>query len=211
MAARAGVAKFGDGQSTLDSRIGQQGDLIVSELHGRYYEQAVRRNIFFSTSLVRATSIGATAQIGNIIWNPPDSQVNLVMLKWASNIVATSAACTGMALGIGYQTTSPTTVTAADATGCTFGMLSGATNVGFITGKAKAFAIATLLFAPVSVHVLYHNTAAINTVGVDQVSGDLEGMYIIPPGGIATMQALGAAAAASAHSSTLTWEEVPVL
>ena len=81
----------------------------------------------------------------------------------------------------------------------------------FLPGKAKAYAIATLLFAPVSVHVLYHNTAAINTVGVDQVSGDLEGMWIIPPGGIVTMQALGAAAAASAHSSTLCWEECPVL
>lgn len=211
MAGRAGISKLGDGIGTLDSRLGQQGDYIGSNLHGLYYEQAVRKNVFFSTSLVRATSIGATAQIGNIIWNPPDSGVNLVMLRWVSHIVATSATTTGMALGLSYQTTTPTTVTAVDATGSTYGLVSGAANAGFLVGRAKAYAIATLLIAPITVHLLHHNTAAIATVGVDQLEGDLHGLWIIPPGGIVTMQATGAAAAATAHSSTLVWEEVPVL
>jgi hypothetical protein len=209
MAARAGIARFGDGQSTLDGRIGQQGDLIVSELHGRYYEQSARRNMYFALSKARATSLGTTSQIGLIIYNPPDSGVNAVLNKWTSAVVATSATCTGMVLGIGYQATTPTTVTAADATGCTYGQLQSATV--FQSGKVKAYSIATLLAAPLDAWLLHHNTAAINTVGVDQLTGDLEGMFVIPPGGIATIQALGAAAAATGHTCSLAWEEVPVI
>jgi ABC-type transport system involved in cytochrome c biogenesis ATPase subunit len=89
--------------------------------------------------------------------------------------------------------------------------LSGATNNIFIKGKAQAYAIATLLFAPLAVWVLHHNTAAIATTGVDMLSDNLEGSFIIPPGGIMCMQALGAAVAAAGHSSSLMWEEVPVL
>lgn len=211
MAGRAGIARFGDGQSTLDTRLGQQGDGIVSELHGRYYEQAVRKNIFFSHSKVRATSLGATAQIGNIVWNPPDSGVNLSLLKWASMVSVTSATTTGFCLGFSYQSTSPTTVTVADVSGSTFISLQGATNLTFLNGKAKAFSIATLLIAPSDGPLLHHNTAAINTVAVENMSGDFEGSIIIPPGGIVTINALGSATAAAAHTSTLFWEEVPIL
>ena len=211
MANRAGVSRFGDGQSTLDQRIGQQGDLSVSELHGRYYEQAVRRNIFFSHSKVRATSLGATSQIGNILWNPPDSGVNLVLTKWASMVSVSSATCTGFCLGFGYQTTSPTSVTVADVTGSTFILLTGASNTVLLNSKAKAYSIATLLFAPIDGPLLHHNTAAINTVGGENLSGDFEGSIIIPPGGLVTINAIGAATAAAAHTSTLFWEEVPLL
>lgn len=209
MANRAGIARFGDGMSTLDGRIGQQGDLIVSELHGRYYEQAARKNMFFALSKARATSLGATSQIGLVVYNPADSGVNLSLTKWTSAVVATSAALTGLVLGLGYQATTPTTVTAADATGSTFGQLQTATV--FNAGKAKAYSIATLLAAPLDAWLLHHNTAAINTVGGDQFTGDLEGMFVIPPGGLATIQALGAAAAASGHTCSLAWEEVPTL
>ena len=204
MAGRAGIARFGDGQSTLDTRIGQQGDLIVSELHGRYYEQSVRKNVFFSLSVARATSLVATATIGNCIYNPPDSGVNLSLLKWHSQIIVTSATCTGIGLAVGYQPTTPTTVTAADATGSTY--LQQPT---LLTGRAKAYAIATVLVAPVMFTMLHHNTAAINTVGVDQVSGDFEGSIIVPPGCFITTAATGAAAAAAGHTSWLSWEEIP--
>lgn len=212
MASRAGIARFGDGQSTLDARISQQGDQIVSELHGRYYEQAVRKNIFFSLSLVRATSLAAAATIGNAVWNPPDSGVNLSLLKWNSIISVTSATTTAILLASTYQPTVPTTVTAADMSGSTFLTWTGATLASAgIVGKAKAYAIATFLQVPINFTLLHHNTAAINTVGVDQVSGDFEGSIVVPPGVAVMFSALGAAAAAAAHSSYLSWEEIPIL
>lgn len=200
----AGPALVGDGVD-LDIRLGRNGDQICSDLHGQYYEQAVRKQIFFNTTLARALSLGATAMVGNIVWNPPSSGVNLVMLTWSGAVIATSATLTGIALAAQYQATLPTGITASDAVGQTLLDYTGV----LPQGKAKGYAIATLVTAPVPVEVLAHNTAAINTVGVDQMGGDFKGKWIIPPGGVVCLAALGAAAAASGFSSTLTWEEVP--
>src|SRR5260221_10703016 len=52
---------------------------------------------------------------GNIIWNPPGSGVRLSILKWTSNVVATSASLTGIGIAGGFQTTSPTGLGAATA------------------------------------------------------------------------------------------------
>ena len=211
MPSRAGVARFGDGIPFSDTRAGQQGELIISQLHGDGYEQAVRRNTYFSHSIARATSIGTTAMIGNIVWNPPDSGVNCAIRRWSSMIHVTSASCVGIALGVGYQTTAPTTTTVADNSGSTLFTLSGASNNIFVRGKAQAYAIATVLIAPLAVWLLHHNTAAIATTGVDTLSDNLEASFIIPPGGFFCMMAQGAAVAAAGHTSSFLWEEVPVL
>jgi hypothetical protein len=64
-------------------------------------------------SAVVATSLVSTSTIGNMLWNPPGSGVRLELLRWVSQIVATSATCTGIAIAGGYQTTTPTATTAA--------------------------------------------------------------------------------------------------
>ena len=90
--------------------------------------------------------------------------------------------------------------------------MSGSTRIAATTlsaGKAIAYSIATVLTAPVVIAVLHHNTAAIATVGVDQNSGDFEGSIVVEEGGFVTLVAFGAAAAASAHTSSISWIEVP--
>lgn len=211
MALRAGDIKYGDGTPVGDYRIGQQGELVVSQLHPDGYEQAVRRNTYFSTSLARATSLVTAAMVGNIVWNPPDSGVNLVLRHWSSAIIATSATCTGIVLAAGYQTTQPTSLTVVDTTGSSLLTLQGASNNVLRAGKARAYALATFLIAPVVVWYLHHNTAAIAVTGGDAFSDNLEGSFIVPPGGFMCLAAQGAAAAASAHSSSLLWEEVPIV
>ena len=198
-----GVQKAGDGGRVV-GRAGHTGEVIVSQLHGRYYEQARRGNLFTSYVATVATSVPATATIGNMVWNPPGSGVYLSMLKWTSQIVATSAACTGIVLAGGYQTTTPTTVTAATFTGRT--LINKTTQV---EGAAKAYSVATVITIPLVVVVLHHNTAAIATTGEDVIAGDLEGSIVVDEGGFVTMAALGGAAAASAHTSSLMWEEIP--
>jgi hypothetical protein len=210
MAQRPGLAKYADG-SAADQRVCQQGSTMVSLLHGNLYEQAVRRNLFFSHCIARATSLPATAMVGNIVWNPPDSGVNLAMVRWASMVYASSATCTGFSLAVGYQATNPTGLTVADANGSTYITLSGAANNVFVKGKALAYAIATLLIAPVPVWLLHHNTAGIATTGEDNQHGELNGAFIIPPGGVVCIAAHGAAAAATSHTSSLMWEEIPLV
>ena len=181
------------------------GSALVSETRARYGYAAAAARMGFSYTAARATSLAATAMIGNIVWNPPDSGVNLELSKWSIAVIATSATCTGFALAVGYQTTTPTSVTASDATG-----LTRLTQPALGVAKAKGYAIATVLIAPVNVYLLAHNTAAIAATGIDTINGDLEGLFVIPPGGFAAITALGAAAAASGVNSSLTWMEVPV-
>lgn len=211
MAGRAGIAKYGDGVPISDQRVGQQGELIISQLHADGYEQAVRRNTFFSHSIARATSLPATAMIGNIVWNPPDSGVNCAVRRWSSMVHVTSATCVGITMAVGYSSSAPTTTTVADNSGSTLFTLSGATNNIFVKGKAQAFAIGTFLIAPLAVWLLHHNTAAIASTGVDALSDNMESSFIIPPGGFWCMAAQGAAVAAAGHTSSWLWEEIPVL
>lgn len=205
-----GVALLADGVTIDNLRIGQQGEQIISQLHADGYEQAVRRNTYMSSSIARATSLVGTAMVGHILWNPPDSGVNAVIRRWSSSVHVTSATMTGVWLAVGYQATTPTGLTAVDITGSTLLTLQGAAQNTLRAGKVRAYAAATLLVAPVLLWLLHHNTAAIATTGVDKMSDNYEGSFILPPGGILCFAAQGAAAAAAAHSSSLLWEEVPV-
>lgn len=177
----------------------------VLSVNTKYKIAAVAGRIFFSYCAARATSIPATAQIGNIVYNPPGSGVNLIMLKWRAQIEVTSATTLGITFGVSAQSTDPTTATVADAHGCTY-LLPPL----FSKGKAKAYAIGTIVTAPVPVFLLVHNTAAINTVGGDSFGGDFEGMFVVPPGNVCALSAITAAVAAAGMTSTLTWEEAPV-
>ena len=72
-------------------RSGQLSDLIVSELHGKYYEQTYRGNMFSvgmtATALTAntVTLVAATTPIIGV-YNPIGSGVNLVILKAKCNI-----------------------------------------------------------------------------------------------------------------------------
>jgi hypothetical protein len=185
-------------------RSDRQGALVSTDLHGKYTEASFRGQMCYSYCAARATSLPATAMIGNIIWNPPGSGKVLALCKWTAQIEVTSANTTGIALAYGAQAITPTTVTVANSYGSTL-LTAGASG----NCIAKAYAIATLLVAPTVVMNLYHNTAAIAVTGVDIMQGDFEGLFIIPPGYVACLSALGAAVAASGMTSTLTWEEIP--
>lgn len=197
-------------QTNVDGAVGiarsdKSGASVITAAHGKYAEASVRKNLFYSYCAARATSVPATAQIGNIVWNPPGSGVNLSMLLWTAQIQVTSATTLGITIGYSAQATTPTTTTAADAAGCCYLDASSPTS-----GKAKAYAIGTIVVAPTPVMNLFHNTAAIAITGVDQMNGDFEGLFTIPPGYLVALSAITAAVAASGMTSTLTWEEIPV-
>lgn len=199
-----GVQALGDGV-IAKGRYGKSGEVMASDLHGRYFETCRVGNLYVSYVATVATSLAATATIGNMVWNPAGSGIRVYLTKWTSQIVATSASCTGIAIAVGFQSTTPTTTTAS-----TFSGKLDVSSTVAVVGKAISYSIATVLTAPLTAVVLHHNTAAIATTGEDIISGDLEGSIVLEPGGFATMCALGAAAAASAHTSSLMWVEVPL-
>jgi len=199
---RTGLIRTSEG-STHQPRSDREGSQVVTLSGGTFREAALNKQLCFSYCASRATSLPTTAMIGNIVWNPPGSGMVLSLCSWDILIHVTSATCIGITLGYAAQAITPTTTTAADAQGnCYLNAGSPGQSV------AKAYAIGTLLVAPTPVVPLFHNTAAINTVGVDKMSGNFEGIWIVPPGYAVAFCALEAAVAAAGMTSTLVWEEL---
>src|SRR5271157_1057567 len=84
-------------------RMGQLADTIVSELHGKCYEQAYRGNLYWAKAIVTAPVIFSTAAGtgGPILYNT-STNYNLVLVKMTLgfSVVATAAGSLGIASGV---------------------------------------------------------------------------------------------------------------
>lgn len=109
--------QFASDGSPVPIRAGRLGDQIVSELNGRYYEQASRGRLFHAFAIVTAPVIFSTAAGtgGPLVWNPPTSGVNLSVLAVTCGltVVTTVAAALGLTGNTG-QTSAPASTTAID-------------------------------------------------------------------------------------------------
>lgn len=202
---QVGSQSLTDGNQGMAFRQGRTGEMVVSELQGRYHENASRGKLFYSTCVATATSQVSTSAIGNILWNPPGSGVNLSLIFVSSHISVTTAALTGIVIAQSVQTAVPGTTTAATRTGPTLIGIAGSAQ----SGQVVAYSIATLTTAPTAFHYLQQQTVAIATTGENMQDQFLDGMYVFPPGNVVCIATVGAAAAASGHNSTFVWAETP--
>ena len=184
-------------------RTGQLGDVITSELHGRYYEQCYRRNIFSAANQTAiATTVGlATTYTGLVLSNPVGSSVNLVLLKAAAAFPVAVAAGTVVGLMLGYNAGTNVTHTAAVTPRSNFFGV-GAAPIGLVDSSA------TMPTAPFVQKVMGTiGTATISTA--PGIGEDLEGSIILPPGAYAAFYT-SAASGALGFMGSFKWEEVPV-
>ena len=182
-------------------RANSLGGLIVE---GGYQDKTQAGKTFFAFCQTQDVAVySATAAIGLIIYNPSTSGVNLIPKLWSVQVWATSATMTGMVIAVSAQAAVPGTTTAATLAGRS--LLTGST--GLAAGSCTAYSVATITTAPVIAWPLFHNTAAINTVGAEVISGDLKGAIGFAPGTVCVIGALGAAGVDV--NIGLTWEEVP--
>jgi hypothetical protein len=186
------------------------GAALSIQLSGDYSEPALRGRLFYAYCAANAMTLpaGYATAIGLILWNPPTTGVNLVLGKWSIAMIAASSTCTGFTLSAGIQLTVPTAganTAYADSWGNTLVVVPTPT-----VGKALAYSKAVLANAPTPVWILAHNTAGILANGADILTGDLGGAFIVPPGYAVSINALGAAAAATSTVSSLFWEERPI-
>lgn len=85
---QSGEQSVADG-AVFTARGGRQGDSIVSELHGRYFEQTFRQRVFSLTltstsSTIAAGNINAAAAAASTqfaLWNPPSNKFNIGIMK----------------------------------------------------------------------------------------------------------------------------------
>lgn len=186
------------------ARAGRQGDQIISELHGRYYEQTYRNNMFFAaTQALVTTTVGlATTYTGLVLSNPVTSPVNLVLNKASmmqSVIQATQVEAYAIATGFNAAT-NVTHTTPVAPRACLIG--SGKTPNGL------ADVSATLPTAPFyTMFVTNTGTIAADSTGLQVV--DLEGSIVLLPGAYALWVTPAQASVAGMWFS-FGWEEVPV-
>lgn len=192
---------------------GKQLDLIVSELHGKYYSQTVRGNCFHGATAAAGVTLPATNATALVfaLWNPLGSGKNAVLIRLQVGYAATPVVAHSIVhcfkSGVGAQVATGGPITAATTATPNNGMLGLGTTSSmlFIPGTATLAAAGTILKSAGFSQVA--TTAASTTVPGWSFTEDLDGTIVIPPGAI--WYPTATAAASVAQFISISWEEVP--
>lgn len=203
-AGRVGTNNGGN-STNLPMRQGNAGDQIVTQLHGRYYEQAINGNLFLAHAIVTAPVIYSTAAGtgGPLLWNG-STTVNAVLLAVGIGVttVSTAAAALGITGNTG-QVAAPGSTTAIDTrANCKIGgaaSLCTPYRIGTPTNAGGFF----LPFGH-----LHTGALTVDNTGICWF--DLGGAIVVPPNAWASI-ATSATASTTVASISLLYEEVPIL
>jgi len=194
--------KHPDGVKTLIERIGQQGDRMVSQLHGPLYEQALRLNMFFAANqAAQAVSVAlTTTYTGLCLSNPAGNTRNLVPRQVSIGVSVHQVALSCMGILGGYAAAGVVTHTATlTRYSCMLG--NGVASTGLADSQCTIVGTPLVIMPFVSTDII--------TTGTPNKGGgivDLGGSIIIPPGAYVAIYALTAVTGLFG----ITWEEVPV-
>lgn len=188
-----------------DLRLGNMGDLIVSELNGRYYESTVRKQIFNGAITGVTTTVGlATTYTGLCLSNPIGSNVNIVLNKAGYGFLVAFPAASTIGLMVGFNGSTNVTHTTPVTPRNQF--INGPSGVGLLDSAATlptACTLNTIFGAGL--------TGAITTVpGVYNGVIDLEGSIILPPGGYVAFYT-STISGASGCAFSFQWQEIPII
>lgn len=197
-----GPQSLADGANPV-ARGGRMGEGIVQLLHGKYYEQTVRGNVFSASNVAaQAVSVAlATTYTGLCISNPLGNTKNLAILGCQYALTAAPAAIASLHLIAGYSATTNVTHTTPLAA-------PGIQNSLIGTGPAstaKADSAATII-NPGYLIPLGSGFTAAALYGTTPLWIDLGGIFVLPPG---AWIAIGALTAVTGFGG-FTWEEVAV-
>lgn len=199
-----GENNYADGQFALP-RLGRQGERIVSELHGRFFENTRKGHVFMAQAIVTAPVIFSTAAGtgGPLIWNPPLSGVNVAILAVTFGIttVTTVAAALGLT-GNNGQTAAPGSTTAIDG------------RANLLIGGPQSASTPYRIGTPSSAGGFLLPFAGLHTGALTVDNGlvgfvDIGGAFIIPPGAWGSIAA-SATASTTVGTFAMIYEEVPV-
>lgn len=194
---------YSDG-ATPSARVGKTGEQVVSELHGRYYEQASRGNIFMAQAIVTAPVIYSTAggTGGPLLWNGTSTvKASILAVGWGVSTVSTVAAAIGLTGGSG-QVAAPSSTTAID--GRTSSLMGGPTSActPYRVGTVSTAGTFLMPFGQL-------NTGALTTTPGQMNWVDLGGFIVVPQYGWVSVAA-SATASTTVVTACLIWAETPV-
>jgi hypothetical protein len=217
-----GAPSAAGNNAVVSGRAGQLGDLIVSELHGRFYEANYRSAMFFgghtAVAALSANTISLTATTTPIlgVWNPSSNTNNLVMAQATLNVFAnslTSGAGPGafvwaISTGNGAISTgaAPYNAKTLLASGSNAKVFAGSTALTGLTNNLVIVAGANLTSPSGVTYTTLASTALLPSYSARE---DFDGSIIVPPGGVLALLNTTSSTVFSAVGR-LTWEEVPV-
>lgn len=200
---RTGPIVQTDGAGDQALRQGRMGALIVSQGHGRYFEQATRRNLFRAQAIVTAPVIYTTAAGtgGPLLWNGTNT-VNAVILGVGFGVTTASTVAGALGLtGNTGQVAAPSSTTAIDSSGCTYlGGPPPACSV-YRVGTPTNAGNFLMPFAEIHTGTVGTDTGLIQWV-------DLAGQIVVPPYSWVSIAA-SATLTTAVMQISLVWEEVP--
>lgn len=222
---QVGPQAGGDG-AQFKLRQDKQAALVISALHGKFAEQAVRGNLFSGgmglTSISNVTfttgTLGATCTPIAGLWNPSGSGVNAVVLQAQLGITLTAATNTGTgpfawagSIGNGAISTgnAPLNRKTLVKSGSSVKDMSGVALTGLTTTMVVLYGSA--LNGGSSGNFSFVGTAAGQaTTGGGTNIEDIGGAFVVPPGGVLALLGTTTGVAHSAVSGIL-WEEIPII
>lgn len=184
----------------IEMRTGATGEVIVQELHGRYYEQMARGKLWSAANqAAQAISVAlATTYTGLLLYNPVGSGKILVPNKFKFALQVAPAAIAPLGLLCGFAATGGVTAQ-------TTKLVPQANRIGDVSaGVGIALSQATIVTPTVLALLADGFTAA----ALPAPSGiiDLEGAFGILPGAFIGAYALTAVTGLG----FISWEEIPV-
>lgn len=211
--------------ATPPFRQGRSAEQIIQQLHGRFYEQNLRGNLFMGgmtfTSISAATfsfisTQGATSTPIIGLWNPLTSKVNLTVLQATLNAAITAATNTGLGGLVWVGSVNNAAITTGTQ-GINCATLAAGGTGKFYPGTALTGLtnnLALLRGSPLCSGSASSFSFVGTAVGQVTAAGGLtiepiEGGIIVPPGGVLALMATATPVAHSATSGII-WEETPI-
>lgn len=204
--------------STPDALAGRAGEGVATQLHGKYYTQAYRGNVYVGTTLIAGVipPISTTTTHTFALWNPAGSNKNCVPIKlYAGNLNDVTAAPGHIIyqykLNVGSSVASGgpiSTFTSAASTNTNLG--SGNTSVARFAALAGAVVIdvAATFLKTSGINQLTTSTTSSTTQTQWTCAEDFDGTIIVPPNCLFLVSSN--TTAANKFDFGLVWEEVPV-
>ena len=187
--------------------LGQQGELLVGGVHGKWYSAAKRGNLFLGNTVIAGVALpvnAATLVSKFTLWNPAGSGIDVELVEFGMGIDSATEVVNGIVLGVQPQ------VSLSGGAPGTLTQLTTPTNLGFTgqTPTARLYSAATLTNAAVlanlmSLGINFDATAA----GQGITLHDFNGKVVLPPDTIATF--CTTVAAQTAAFCSLVWAEWP--
>lgn len=211
----AGPTSNADGtQSNL--RSGRQGDLIVSQLHGRYYENVSRGNVFalnlsVTSSTISAGNILAAAAAASTqfaIWNPATSGVNLSLLFFFFGLTSGTTPA-GPLWHSQFASTLPTIASAGNLpVNCMLGNTTGPAARTVTSAAGTALTGGSALTAVRPMAITYSAGTYASLAGSYQAE-ETQGSIVVKPGAgwVPTWSGAGTTVLGTYG---VVWEEVPI-